>query len=253
MIYEDEEWTYAFKKAAKAIEADKFQFNLYKFQTEKDINETLEARLTTIRDRYEKDKNIYVFDSYFRYFYRIIKFVHDADLQDIDPETEGKESAFDVFTKKSNYIDILRAQLSAYELVLLFYNSLACNCWKMKYYAMLYSIFDTLRVELLPSLLDIFLYDKYAFDLIRLAAIGEKTEEDICKEFELINVPATQEVAVTCSTCQQNFSRFYKKWKDDGIYLDNNYEEMLIKYSIFSRDTYRTIQIKLAALRLQQV
>jgi hypothetical protein len=58
---------------------------------------------------YAKIEEIALFDHYFRHLYRIIKFVDESSL-------EKKE--------KFQYLGVLRATLSRYELIFLFYNGL---------------------------------------------------------------------------------------------------------------------------------
>lgn len=69
--------------------------------------------LSTIEYAYQTfyQRNQSLVGHYFRNLYRIIKFVH--------------ETKFLNDNEKNNYCDIVRAQLSSYELVLLFYNGLS--------------------------------------------------------------------------------------------------------------------------------
>ena len=72
---------------------------------------------------------------YFRHLYQIIKFVDDSTLEDAD---------------KYKYIRLIRAQLSSYEIILLFYNCLA----KVGYYSFKpliekYSLFKNIDEDLL--------------------------------------------------------------------------------------------------------
>ena len=76
-----------------------------------------------------------LFDHYFRNLYRIIKFTEDSKLID-DLE-------------KNEYIDILRAQLSPYELVWLYYNGLSAGKDRMKSYIQTYSLLNNIRRDLL--------------------------------------------------------------------------------------------------------
>lgn len=76
-----------------------------------------------------------LFDHYFRNLYRIIKFTDDSKLID-DLE-------------KNEYIDILRAQLSPYELVWLYYNGLSAGKERMKSYIQTYSLLNNIRRDLL--------------------------------------------------------------------------------------------------------
>lgn len=84
---------------------------------------------------YNKSNMPIMFDHYFRNLYRIIKFTEDNKLID---DKEKKE-----------YIDLLRAQLSPYELVWLYYNGLSKGKEKMKDYIQNYSLLNNLRKDLL--------------------------------------------------------------------------------------------------------
>lgn len=80
--------------------------------------------------------NLYHFDHYFLHLYRIIKFVDESNL--IENEVE-----------RYKYISILRATLSRYELVFLFYNELNPMFAHFKSLIEKYSIFDNLNEKTL--------------------------------------------------------------------------------------------------------
>lgn len=87
-------------------------------------------------ESYPKIKELSLFDHYFRHLYRIVKFVH--------------ESAFLDKTEIFQYMGMIRATLSRYELVWLFYNGLAFYKFKklIEDYSMLQNInFDSLVNE----------------------------------------------------------------------------------------------------------
>lgn len=106
---------------------------------------------------YEEDKDIGVLDHYFRHLYRVFKFIDEAPIF----INEKK--------KKYEYACIMRASLSQYELIMLFYNCLSSNGReKFKPLIEKYAIFNNLRVELLATDSDKELYaskfkDSYAF------------------------------------------------------------------------------------------
>lgn len=90
-------------------------------------------------DYFSKTDNLSFLDHYFRHLYRIIKFVDDAAI------IESK-------TKKYEYICILRAQLSDYELGFLFYNCLSDNGReKFKPLIEKYALFNNLRDKVLNN------------------------------------------------------------------------------------------------------
>lgn len=89
---------------------------------------------------YEKDKDIGILDHYFRHLYRVFKFIDEAPVFINDKK------------KKYEYACIMRASLSQYELIMLFYNCLSSN-GKEKFKPLIekYAIFNNLRVELLAT------------------------------------------------------------------------------------------------------
>ena len=98
-------------------------------------------------------------DHYFRLLYRILKYIDDSS-KNIPEMTKDK---------RYEYTCIVRATLSQYELILLFYNCLSTNGnKKFKPLIEKYAIFNNLRVELLATDSDKELYaskfqEDYAF------------------------------------------------------------------------------------------
>ena len=81
---------------------------------------------------------ISIFDSYFRHLYRIFKYIDESQLIDD--------------TERYSYSCIVRAQLSDYELLLLFYNSLTIDdngVLKFKHLIEKYAIFNNIRESML--------------------------------------------------------------------------------------------------------
>lgn len=79
-----------------------------------------------------------ILDHYFRYLYRILKFIDETDL--IDEE------------KKYRYASMFRAQLSEFELVLIYYNGLSnVGCEKLKPLLEKFSVLKNIRWEDLAS------------------------------------------------------------------------------------------------------
>lgn len=89
-------------------------------------------------------KNMWFLDHYFRHLYRIFKYIDDADKNTISDED------------KYEYAGIVRATLSQYELIMLFYNAFSNP--KFKDIIEKYALLQNLRVELLASQADISLY-----------------------------------------------------------------------------------------------
>lgn len=87
---------------------------------------------------YIKCKHIGFLDHYFRHLYRVIKFINDSDKLDN--------------AEKYKYTSIVRASLSQYELIMLFYNCLSKNGnGNFKPLIEDYAIFNNLRTELLAT------------------------------------------------------------------------------------------------------
>ena len=91
-------------------------------------------------------KNMWFLDHYFRHLYRIFKFIDESDDRIIDK------------VKKYEYTSIVRATLSQYELVMLFYNGFYHK--KFKTLAEKYALMNNLRIGLLASVDDINLYGR---------------------------------------------------------------------------------------------
>lgn len=77
-------------------------------------------------------------DHYFRYAYRIVKYVKTSKLID-DDEREG-------------YASIFRAQLSCFELLVLFFNCLGMDENKFKHLTEDYHLFNNIRGEYFPNI-----------------------------------------------------------------------------------------------------
>lgn len=99
-------------------------------------------------DDYKKElsdiRHIWFLDHYFRHLYRIFKYIDDADEDIVDRK------------KKYSYACIVRATLSQYELVMLFYNGFSHQ--KFKGLIERYAILNNLRIDLLASKNDQRLY-----------------------------------------------------------------------------------------------
>jgi hypothetical protein len=83
---------------------------------------------------------------YYRYLYNIIRFINESDVH------------------KIRYIRILRAQLSDFELLVLFYNGLFPLAVKFKAYVEFFTLFDNLPKDLLFDRSHEVFYDASAFD-----------------------------------------------------------------------------------------
>lgn len=85
---------------------------------------------------------------YYRYIYNMFKIIYESDLSSDD---------------KKKYANILRAQLSNYELLMLFYNANFVHGRKFKKYMNSYAILDNLPAEKLINKKHVAFYDKKAW------------------------------------------------------------------------------------------
>ena len=89
-------------------------------------------------DAYLHVKEISIFDNYFRHLYRIFKYIEESPLIDE--------------TKRYDYACIVRAQLSDYELLMLFYNALnVSDNGELKFKKLIekYAVFNNIRKDML--------------------------------------------------------------------------------------------------------
>lgn len=107
---------------------------------------------------YEQAMSHGVLDHYFRYIYRIIKYVDDCELFLKDT------------VRKQYYVSILRAQVSCYELLMIFYNCQLSSHHKFKKLIEDYTFFNNLRTELLATPEDIAVYDAKIGDIHQVDA-----------------------------------------------------------------------------------
>lgn len=111
-------------------------------------------------DYMSKNEELSFLDSYFRHLYRIVKFVDECAVLDRDDRGQ--------YTERYKYICFLRAQLTDYELGLLFYNCLSKNgIKKFKPLVERYALFNNLRDKMLNNPIeDKKLYERGAFEFL---------------------------------------------------------------------------------------
>ncbi len=165
---------------------------------------------------------------YFCHLYRIIKFVH--------------ENKFLTDEEKSNYIDIVRAGLSPYEVVLLFYNGLVFG--KTKIFIEKYKLLDPLIFEFLPIRKHIMLYDIKAYGnneyLINLYNAFPIIKKILAEKLSSIDAKVYISDFGTELSCDLYFVLYLKDKKIDVdeiiLALDKEFKEKLnsIKINIFN-------------------
>lgn len=103
---------------------------------------------------YSSAHGIELFDHYFRHLYRIFKYINDSKLIDVNDKYE--------------YASIVRAQLSEYELLMLFYNALNVKedgIYKFKSLIETYALLNNIRKKELARKNDLNLYLETAYRL----------------------------------------------------------------------------------------
>jgi hypothetical protein len=103
---------------------------------------------------YSSTHGIELFDHYFRHLYRIFKYINDSKLIDVNDKYE--------------YASIVRAQLSEYELLMLFYNALNVKedgIYKFKSLIETYALLNNIRKKELARKNDLNLYLETAYRL----------------------------------------------------------------------------------------
>ena len=115
-------------------------------------NETKQLILERIDNRYEKflTEHQWCVGHYFRHLYNAIKFVNEKDFLSYD--------------EKCRYVNLIRAQLSSYELALLFYNCLSQRGKNFKRLVVKYALLKDMDFELLLYDVHKKLYKNDAYD-----------------------------------------------------------------------------------------
>ena len=114
-----------------------------------------------------KVKVMWSLDHYFRHLYRIFKFIYEADKTLISND------------KKYEYASIVRATLSQYELVLLFYNGFSHP--RFKELIEEYALLNNLRPELLATNYDRSLYKTKKMEKARFE---DEDNKDMSAEYK---------------------------------------------------------------------
>lgn len=119
---------------------------------------------------YEEDCEVNVLDHYFRHLYRVFKYIDEAPIFVNDKK------------KKYEYACIMRASLSQYELIMLFYNCLSSNGREnFKPLIEKYAIFNNLRVELLATKSE---QDLYRSKLKDSDSTSQDKDRDMSNEYK---------------------------------------------------------------------
>lgn len=95
---------------------------------------------------YENSPYISLLDHYFRHLYTILRYIDETDAFDLNDNSE--EDVQYAFNMKYHYTTIVRATLSRYELLMLYYNGLSQNgCEKLKPLLEKYTLLNNLDIH----------------------------------------------------------------------------------------------------------
>lgn len=115
----------------------------------------------------DKAKVMWSLDHYFRHLYRIFKYINDVDELNISEE------------KKYEYASIVRATLSQYELILLFYNGFSHP--KFKVLIEKYALFNNIRPNLMA---DAYEHSLYKTKMQDHSNFGDEDNKDMRTEYK---------------------------------------------------------------------
>ncbi|MDK1234414.1 putative phage abortive infection protein [Cronobacter turicensis] len=125
----------------------------YEIEEIKHINDkefSLQTDIYLCAERFQKyfKRRSSNFSHYYRYLYNLFKFIDESSIDD---------------SSKKKYANILRAQISNYELMMLYYNGISKHGLKFRSYIEEYSLFDNLPVDRLISDVHVLFYDAKAW------------------------------------------------------------------------------------------
>lgn len=119
---------------------------------------------------YEKSPYISLLDHYFRHLYTILRYVDETDAFDVNEEGNVDEEY--TYKQKYHYTTILRATLSRYELLMIYYNGLSTfGNEKLKPLIERYSLLNNLDIYSLS-------FSKENLDLCKIQKYNEIKWED---------------------------------------------------------------------------
>lgn len=154
--------------------------------------------------QYDKYYTATYFDHYFRHFYRILKFIKQND-------------GLLTYEEQYQYASMLRATLSRYELVWLYYNGLSENgCMKLKPLMERYSILKNLRVEFLTLCKE----NRQKFDTAGLSANEVVNAGFSYRDYEFYQTDREDDVTKYSLSAFYNHEElpegqaYYRRWKD---------------------------------------
>lgn len=139
-----------FTKVGRDVFQSLYESVPVRVQIENAVNNLTLYRALELSDGVKSDmrslKELWILDHYYRHLYRIFKYIDDYDETIVNMRL------------KYEYSSIVRATLSPYELVMIFYNGFSHP--KFKLLIERYAIFNNLRYKLLASAFDRTVYGK---------------------------------------------------------------------------------------------
>lgn len=154
--------------------------------------------------QYDKYNTATCFDHYFRHFYRILKFIKQNDV-------------LLTYEEQYQYASMLRATLSRYELVWLYYNGLSENgCTKLKPLMKRYAMLKNLRVEFLTLCKE----NRQKLESLGLSNNEVVTAGFSCLDYEFYLTDRDDDVTKYSLRAFYNHEElpegqaYYRRWKD---------------------------------------
>lgn len=154
--------------------------------------------------QYDKYYTATYFDHYFRHFYRILKFIKQND-------------GLLTYEEQYQYASMLRATLSRYELVWLYYNGLSENgCTKLKPLMERYAMLKNLRVEFLTLCKE----NRQKLESLGLSNNEVVTAGFSCLDYEFYLTDRDDDVTKYSLSVFYNHEElpegqaYYRRWKD---------------------------------------
>lgn len=154
--------------------------------------------------QYDKYYTATYFDHYFRHFYRILKFIKQND-------------GLLTYEEQYQYASMLRATLSRYELVWLYYNGLSENgCTKLKPLMERYAMLKNLRVEFLTLCKE----NRQKLESLGLSNNEVVTAGFSCLDYEFYLTDRDDDVTKYSLSAFYNHEElpegqaYYRRWKD---------------------------------------
>jgi hypothetical protein len=141
--------------------------------TREQITAFYSRRVNAVTKIWKQHKELENLDNYFICLHRILSRINSVEFMLDGPIRKQIEKGCS---------GLVRAQLSSYEVIMLFYYCLVKDHKKMRAYVNEYKLLDSIRPELLPEPLDILLYDYKSFRPDSVNRLQERFSSDQLRE-----------------------------------------------------------------------